>query len=224
MTTILIAITVACVAALSWLTYYFSSQAYTRKQTRRLNKALTTTQAIFNAVDNVPNVLISRDLRRGLVLIINFYINELTELNAKHPHLYYLQTRIQKLNQIPTGFERLRIRSKADRKRASSALDTLANLIKQENQNQVIESKYADLARAAASFAAQQIAVETARQAAKDAENVRAYGAALNFTYQAQALCRKLPPMMAEALGESVAADVERLEGLTGRAPASAQG
>ncbi|MEQ8691483.1 MAG: hypothetical protein RIC89_11690, partial [Pseudomonadales bacterium] len=73
------------------------------------------------------------------------------------------------------------------------------------------------LAAAAATFAAQQIAVETARQAAKDAENVRAYKQALNFAYQAQGLCRRLPPLMAEALSESVSADVKRLETQLGR-------
>lgn len=203
--------------AIGVVSYYFSTRALALRERRRVSKSLATTQAILTALDHVPNALVSRDLRRGLVLILNHHAGILTELQPEHPHLYYLQTRTHKLNRLPTGFERGRLRCKSDRKQASIALESLAELIGKSGREKVIGLKNADLAAAAARMAAQQIAVENARQAAKDAENIRAYKQALNFAYQAQSLCKKLPPLMAGALTEAVSADVERLETLTGR-------
>ena len=177
-----------------------------------MSRALTQTQALFNHLEHVPNGLITRELRRGLVLIISAHLKVLTDLQPRHPYLWDLNNRLQRLNRIPSAFEKKAIRNSADRKKASVALENLNTLIKEAGRLELIPQRDADLAAAAALFSAQQIAVETARQAAKDAENVRAYKQALNFAYQAQALCKRLPPLMAEALTESVAADVERLE------------
>ena len=177
-----------------------------------MSDALTHTQEIFNCLERVPNGLIARDLRRGLVLIISAHLKILTDLQPRHPYLWDLNNRLQRLNRIPSSFEKKAIRNSADRKQASQALEVLHGLVKASGKSGLLPQRDADLAAAAALFSAQQIAVETARQAAKDAENVRAYKQALNFAYQAQALCKRLPPLMAEALTESVAADVERLE------------
>lgn len=197
--------------------YYYSARAVSRREARRLTQALTVNQAIFSTLDDLPNNLITRDLRRALVLLTQHYIETLADIAPRHPHLYYLQTRQQRLNRIPSGFERTRLRSKADRKKASIAFEKLAGLLKTNQHRKIIGSKDAELATAAAKFAAQQIAVETARQAAKDAENVRAYKTALNFAYQAESLCTRLPPLVGKALAESVAADVQRLESHVGR-------
>lgn len=217
MSTVFFTILICAIAGGCWVVYTFSSRAVARREGRRLSEALGTTSALFAALDKIPNVLIGRELRRGLVLIASHHVNVLTKLQPRHPHLHYLTSRLGRLNKIPTGFEKPNIRSKAERREVTLALEALADLIKTSARARVLPAKQADLAAAAATFAAQQIAVETARQAAKDAENVRAYKQALNFAYQAQGLCRKLPPLMAEALSESVSADVKRLETQLGR-------
>ncbi|MFT7654710.1 MAG: hypothetical protein ACI9ON_002501 [Limisphaerales bacterium] len=58
---------------------------------------LATTESLFSTLDDVPNVLISRDLRRGLVLIASHYIDVIVDIQPKHPHLWYLQSRIGRL-------------------------------------------------------------------------------------------------------------------------------
>ena len=217
MTTVFLVILILSIAGSCAVVYYFSAKAVARRQGSKLSQALATTESLFSSLDDVPNVLISRDLRRGLVLIASHYIDVVVDIQPNHPHLWYLQSRMGRLNKIPTGFERTSIRSKSDRKRASLAFEKLAALVKQRGGKKILASRDADLSAAAAQFSAQHVAVETARQAAKDAENVRAYKQALNFAYQAQGLAKKLPPLMGKALADAVGADVERLENQLGR-------
>ena len=212
MSTVFFLLLILAISGAACVVYYFSTRSVARRDSRRLAHALSTTQAVFAAVDEVPPGLIGRELRKALVLITNHHLTVLAELQPRHPHLAYLKARVDRLNRIPAGYERNQIRSISDRKGATIALESLSDIIKIAAKQKVLASKQADLAAAAASFAAQQVAIETARQAAKDAENVRAYKQALNFAYQAQALCAKLPPLMGKALTESLTADVERLE------------
>lgn len=216
-TTIVITLVAGIASAACWF-LYFSHNASAKREGKRMSLALTSTQAIFQCLDHIPNGLITREIRRSLVLIISAHLKVLTDLQPRHPYLWDLHNRLQRLNRIPSAFEKNSIRNRADRRAASQALEELHGYIKDAGRTQLIPSKDADLAAASALFGAQQIAVETARQAAKDAENMRAYKQALNFAYQAQALCKRLPPLMAGALAESVAADVERLEARLGRA------
>lgn len=97
-------------------------------------------------------------------------------------------------------------------------MDEIAKLLKEAAKARELDQRAGALAHASAVFSGQQIAVETARQAAKDAENIRAYPQALNFALQAQALCRKLPPLIGKTLREAVDSDIERLETLSGTA------
>ena len=211
------ALIITIIVAASIGGYFFSTRAVARRDGRKLTRSIAMTQSMFDALDQIPNGLITRDLRRGCVLTINHHLGVLARIQPRHPHLYFLQNRLQRLNRLPSGFESKHIRTTADRRRATVALETLSSLIKSAAREKHLSAKAADLATTAASFAAQQIAVETARQAAKDAENVRAYTQALRFAYQAQALCKKLPPLMGKALTDSVSADVDRLESLLGR-------
>ncbi len=196
---------------------WYLLRAAPRREGRRLANAIQSTEAIFQCLDRVPNNLINRDLRRCTVLLLSHHLEVLRDIQPRHPHLLYIESRQQRLNRIPTGLERRPIRTKKDRREAALALEELAGIIKKGARAKAVNARDADLGAAAALFAAQQIAVETARQAAKDAENVRAYQQALNFAYQAEALCRRLPPLMGKALTESVSADVERLEQQLGR-------
>ncbi len=197
--------------------YFASRRTRARRTGERLSRSLAQIHAIFSALDQVPDVLITRDLRRGLVLLVSHHVGLLSDLAPRHPYLNYVQQRLARLNRIPSGMARSTLRSRQQRKEASVALETLAGLLKGAVKASALEQKQADLASAAAQFAAQQIAVETARQAAKDAENVRAYKQALNFAYQAQALCKKLPPLVGKAMDDAVAQDVSRLEAALGK-------
>ncbi|NKB98545.1 MAG: hypothetical protein GKR90_08650 [Pseudomonadales bacterium] len=198
--------------------YYYSQRAVTRRDGRRMTVALVQSRAIFQNLDKIPNALISRDLRKGLVLIVGHHLKTLNDLQPRHPFLWDLQNRLQKLNRIPSAFERSTIRTRVDRKAASQALEALCEVVKQARAEELLPNKQADLAAAAALFTSQHIAVETARQAAKDAENVRSYRQALNFIHQAQGLANRLPPLMAEAISESLKGDAERLEAFVSRA------
>ncbi|MEM9623759.1 MAG: hypothetical protein AAF993_19095 [Pseudomonadota bacterium] len=214
MTNVVIAMLIAVVAAASACTVYlWFGKRRTAQTTARVTRALTLCQAIYTALEHIPDGIISRDLRRGLVLLLTNHLNVLAEANPKHPILPGMQRQVQKLNKIPSGFERERIRDKQTRRYAALALEQLAKILREAVSRRELDTKHGDLARASATFTAQQIAVENARQAAKDAENVGANKKALNFAYQAQSLCRSLPPLMGKALAESVATDIERLEG-----------
>lgn len=129
----------------------------------------------------------------------------------------HLKNKMARLNRLPSGTDRAIIRNREQRRAASIAFEALAEQLNGAADKRSIPARQVALASAAAKFAAQQIAVETARQAAKDAENMRAYKQALNFTYQAKALCGKLPPLMSKALGHAVDQDVARLETQLGR-------
>lgn len=116
----------------------------------------------------------------------------MVDIQPNHPHLWYLQSRMGRLNKISTGFERTSIRSKSDRKRASLAFEKLAVLIKQCDGKKILAARDVDVSAAAAQFSAQHVAVETTRQAAKDTENVHYYyQQTLNFSDQAQGACQK---------------------------------
>ena len=150
---------------------------------------------------------------------MNDHLRVLADQNPEHPHLLYLQSQVARLNRIPNGFQRATLRCKQARKNASNGFSELAGLIKAGMNERAIDRRNGSLAYASATCAARQIAVETARQAAFDAENMRAYPQALDFAYQAQVLCRKLPPMMREKLTQAVTDDIERLKNL-GSTPA----
>ncbi len=198
--------------------YQIIKSRLARREAANLSRALSASHAVFTALEHVPDSMIQRDLRRGLVLLLTAYLDTLEEHNPLHPHLQALRQRVLKLNRIPSGMQRANLRSKQARRHATLALEELANLLKAGMQQKLVDQHDGALAHASAQFTAQQIAIENARQSAKDAENVRAYPQALNFAYQAQALCRKLPPLMSKALTEAVGQDIERLESLARRA------
>ena len=150
-------------------------------------------------------------------MLLSHHLEILRATNAHHPHLQDLETRLSQLNRMPSGFQRVSLRSKDARRHASVAFEQLAKILKDAVNEKAIHQKEGTLAHAAAVFSAQQMAVETARQAAIDAENVRSYPQALNYARQAHALCRKLPPLVGNALAESISQDVERLESMTGQ-------
>lgn len=206
-----------CLGLVAGLIYFTSAKARARRDSRKLALSVRDAEQLLSWMDQVPNKLVARELRKGLVLTLQYHIEQLESLQPRHPHLWYLQSRLQRLNKIPSGFERTGIRSREDRRQASVAFEALGEAMRKAGRRKILSVKQAHLAAAAATFAGQQIAVETARQAAKDAENVRAYRQALNFAYQAQALCGRLPPLMGDALRNTVSADVERLETLLAR-------
>ena len=199
------------------LTYRYLIKRVARQQARRMTRALSISHGIFTTLERVPDSLINRDLRRGLVLLISHHLDVLRETNAQHPHLNNLQQRVARLNRIPSGLHVTKPRNKVERRQASMAFEELAKLIKDAMILGELEPRDGALGHASAVFTGQQIAVDTARQAAKDAENIRAYPQALNFAHQAQALCRKLPPLVGKALSDAVTKDIDRLENLTGR-------
>jgi hypothetical protein len=205
-----IAITLA-IPVLWWL-WQLKQKLDLRREARRLSAALSVSHAVFQALDHLPQSLLSRDLRRGLVLLLHHHINVLKQVNPMHPHLTDLEQRMRTLNQIPSGMTPSRLRTKLERRYAAQALEELGRILKDAPKQNSLEQKVADLARAAAVFGSQHIAVESARQSCTDAENMRAYSSALNFAYKAQALCKSLPPMVGATLADAIASDIERLE------------
>jgi hypothetical protein len=204
-------------AAAGWLSFRYLKRYQARQATQRVSQALAVSHAVFTALEHVPNGLISRNLRRGLVMLLSHHLENLRVTNPHHPHLHDLENRLTQLNRMPSGFQRINLRSKDARRHASVAFEQLAKILKDSLNQHIIDAKDGALAHAAALFSAQQMAVETARQAAIDAENVRAYGQALNYARQALALCSRLPPLVGAALAESISQDVERLEAMSGR-------
>lgn len=192
--------------------YHLLRRWLARRETARMGRALSISHAIFTALEHVPDAFINRDLRGGLVLLLTHQLNLLVQTNPHHPHLRDLQQRVTLLNRMPSGLQRAPLRSKQTRRHANIALRELARLLNDAVKQGAMAHKVGMLARASAMFAAQQIAVDNARQAAKDAENVRAYPQALNFAYQAKGLCQKLPPLLGERLTEAVGQDIARLE------------
>jgi len=212
-------VTTIVIATIAVPAYQLLSKARARHNAHSFTKALSRAHAILSALEPIPDALIQRDLRRGLVLLLNDHLRVLADQNPEHPHLLYLQSQVARLNRIPNGFQRATLRCKQARKNASNGFSELAGLIKAGMNERAIDRRNGSLAYASATCAARQIAVETARQAAFDAENMRAYPQALDFAYQAQVLCRKLPPMMREKLTQAVTDDIERLKNL-GSTPA----
>ena len=206
------------IAALAVPTYYLLRRFLNRRQAQRFARAVTMAHNIFEGLKPIPDILIQRDLRRGLVLLLSSQLAVIRQHNPGHPHLHFLQEQVARFNRIPTGFQRGSLRSKAERRAASNAFADLADLLQEGIAQGAVDQRNGSLALASARCASQQIAVETARQAAKDAENVRAYPQALDFAYQAQALCRKLPPIMQEKFTQAVSEDIDRLKNL-GNAP-----
>jgi hypothetical protein len=183
---------------------------------RKMTRALSKTHTILTAIEHIPDPLINRDLRRGLVLLLSHHVDVLNTTNPDHAHLNAIQKRVAQINRIPSGLQKVKLRSKIERRHASSALEELAKLLKDATDAGELNRREGSLAEASAKFTGQQIAVETARQSAKDAENIRAYPQALHFAKQARQLCRNLPPMVGGKLMESVSADIERLESRLG--------
>jgi len=212
-------LTTIVIAAIAVPAYLLLSKARARRNAHSFTKALSRAHAILTALEPIPDAMIQRDLRRGLVLLLNDHLRVLAGQNPEHPHLLYLQSQVARLNRIPNGFQRTGLRCKQARRDASSGFSELAGLIKAGMNERAIDQRNGSLAHASAICAAQQIDVEMARQAAFDAEHMRAYPQALDFAYQAQVLCRKLPPMMREKLTQAVTDDIERLKNL-GSAPA----
>ncbi len=209
-------ITLALIATVP--VYHIVRGRLARREAARFSRALSASHAVFTALEHVPDVLLQRDLRRGLVLLLNAHLDTLEHYNPAHPHLREMRNRVLKLNKIPSGLKRTALRSKQARRHATLALEELARMLKEGTEAQLLDRHDGALAQASAQFTAQQIAIDSARQAAKDAENVRAYPHALNFAHQALALCKKLPPLMGKAMTDAVSQDIERLEGLARRA------
>lgn len=205
-----------CTAAGALAAWVWRRTAVQRTR-RQVSAALAAAHEIFAAIEKIPPSLISRELRRGLVLLAKHHIDKVQRLQPRHFYLSQLNRQLALLNRIPSGMQRDPLRSRQARRDASLALEQMAEALKKASTKGCISQRQATLAGAAAQFAAQQVAVETARQAAKDAENVKAYRQALNFAYQAQDLCRRLPPLMGKALNEAVQQDVHRLERTLGK-------
>jgi hypothetical protein len=184
---------------------------------QKMTRALSKTHAMLTAIEHIPDPLINRDLRRGLVLLLSHHIDVLNKTNPDHAHLAAIRNRVAQINRIPTGLKNAKLRSKVERRHASSALEELSKLLRDATIKGELEQREGSLAEASAKFTGQQIAVETARQSAKDAENIRAFPQALHFARQARQLCQNLPPMMGGKLTEAVSADIERLESRMGR-------
>jgi hypothetical protein len=196
----------------------FSKKSFARRASRRLSHAITNCQRIFRALGDIPDTLISRDLRIALVLLLKHHIETLSELQPRHPFIIDCQNRLERLNQIPSAFARSNLRTKNERATAAKALESLTRLLQDARAKRLIPVKRSDLAAAAARLAVLQLAVESARQDAKDAEHVRAYRQAMQFSQQALALAKSLPPMMSGALSETLQGDLERLEHYVSRA------
>lgn len=201
-------------AGMAWFTYRYLCKRQARLETTRMSLSLSASHAIFTAIEHIPDALINRDLRRGLVLLLTHHLEVLRATNPLHPHLREMQGRVTQLNRIPSGLQRAPLRSKLARRHASLALEELAKLLKVALKSRILDQKTGALAHASAVFTSQQVAVDTARQAAKDAENIRAYAKALSFARQARALCTKLPPLVGKSLADAVNQDIERLESL----------
>lgn len=209
----------ACVLVSAGLgVLYFSKRSLALRAGRRLSHALANCQNMFHALKDIPDTLISRDLRIALVLLLKHHVETLCEMQPRHPYLVECQARLQKLNQIPSAFARSNLRTKSERATAAKALERLTRQVLDASKARQVPVKRADLAAAAARLAVLQLAVESARQEARDAENVRAYGQAMQFCQQALALAKSLPPLMRDALSEALQGDLERLEHYVGRA------
>jgi hypothetical protein len=201
---------------LAWFIYQSLCKRQARLETTRMTQSLAASHAIFTACEHIPDGLINRDLRRGLVLVLTHHLEVLGETNPLHPHLQEMQGRVTLLNRMPSGLQRAPLRSKLARRHASLALEELAKLLKVALKQHILDQKTGALAHASAVFTSQQVAVDTARQAAKDAENIRSYAKALSFAHQARSLCTKLPPLVGKSLTDAVSQDIERLESLAG--------
>ena len=206
-----LAITVVT-AACGWLGYYYLRRYLFRRNSRRVTRALIQCQQIFSTLEHIPDPLIRRDVRSGVVHLLNHHIQILQSVNSQHPMLTNLRQQMSRINRMPSGMQRVNIRSKSQRQAAIHALEQLAKIMSEAILAGDVKRRVGDLASASARFCAQQLAVENARQSIQDAENLRAYPEALNFAYQAQSLCRSLPPLVGKLLSEAVDTDIERLE------------
>lgn len=57
--------------------FYLMRRLMARRDSRRMSQALTITHEIFENLDKVPNTLINRELRKGLVLLIKHHVDVL---------------------------------------------------------------------------------------------------------------------------------------------------
>ncbi len=202
----------AAISCTLWAGLYLRRRAAALRSTRQLRNALSTCHAVFTALESVPSTMLSRDLRKGLVLMVSAHLDRLKIANPEHPHLHHMRRKVAQLNRIPTGLKREPLRSKSARQAALVAFEKLAVLLRSASVDGLIKQKTADLARASALYAAQQLAIEIARRSAQDAEHVKAYPQALRFAYQAQGLCRKLPPATGQSLNALISQDIERIQ------------
>ncbi|MEM7077140.1 MAG: hypothetical protein AAF513_00805 [Pseudomonadota bacterium] len=188
-----------------------------RRRSHRAGHGLHTCLQLLGTLQAVPNEMISRELRKCLVLMLHRHIINLQATSPEHPHIDHLMKRLGQLNRLPSGMSTTTMRSKSDRQAALAGFEQLIEIIDQAVAHRDLDSKMAQLGRAAARFAYQQLAVDIARKAALDAEHVRAYPQALGLVYQAHGLTRQMPPQLGRSLADAIKQDIERLERMVGK-------
>ncbi len=72
---------------------------------QKMTRALSKTHAMLTAIEHIPDPLINRDLRRGLVLLLSHHIDVLNKTNPDHAHLAAIRNRVAQINRIPTGLK-----------------------------------------------------------------------------------------------------------------------
>ena len=223
MTQIIIATCVVLLSsALGWLLYRFLSKHLQGRRQQLAAQGLSVCQQIFELADAIPSTQMPRELRRGLVLIVDHHLQELESVQPAHPLMALMRTKLGKLNKIPRHHMETKPRNKQDRRQASARLIQLAGIIEIALNRGHISDKEGNLARASAQVTARQVEIDNARQACRDAENMQAYTQALRFAYHAQMLCTKLPPITRQTLTNAVETDIERLKSYANQGQAAA--
>ena len=178
----------------------------------KVNASLTACQTIFASTYPLANESISKDVRRGLVMLLKHHIGVIEKYEPAHPMLNHLTARMVELNRIPAGRKQSRPRKNQDRQNTRISFERIAEIMQAAVKAGFIDAKNGKLAQVSAQFAAGQVAIDGARQAIRDAEHVRNYPQAMRYALHAKALCRKLPPLLAEQLNTVVQQDIERVE------------
>ena len=201
-------------AAAGWMIYVWLHRYWVDRMKSAAAEHIAAAQHLMNVIHAIPNEVISRNLRKGSVLLINEHINQAAKVLPKHPLLSNLRHQVAVLNKIPqmTPLAKARLRSKTVRQDAVTHLRRLAVEMQDALEEGWISDTDGNLAKQAAQFTADQLTVENARQAVKDAENVQSFAKALKLAHQARSYCRRLPPMLAEKTMNMLEADIERIQ------------
>ena len=95
MSQIVIAVCVVLVCSgLGWVLYHFLSKHLQGQRVREANQGLTVCQQIFDLTEQIPSMQMPRELRRGLVLIVNKHLQAVERSSPAHPLLGYMRGKL----------------------------------------------------------------------------------------------------------------------------------